>query len=164
MSSRNMGANDIAQMSPELPPTGADSMYSAVGATQERLETIGGTAGPWGFDPKENAVARITATNSAALQLADQPQQVRGSAAGRDQELVANRVMTAIGADRSVSRSGVTQTGGGKTESSVNISGTLVLQGLSEAVMQASGRRMEDTPDGGVPIDLGGSTNSYSGR
>ena len=42
----------------------------------------------------------------------------------------------------------------------MQLTGTLVLKGLSEAVMQASGRHMEQTPDG-TPVDMAGGTGSY---
>jgi len=42
----------------------------------------------------------------------------------------------------------------------MQINGTLVLKGLSEAVMQAAGRHMEQTPDG-TPVDMAGGTGSY---
>jgi len=54
------------------------------------------------------------------------------------------------------------QQGGGKSE--VKLNGTLVLQGLQEAILQASGSRMEETPAGGVPIDMGGGGGNYNGR
>lgn len=46
--------------------------------------------------------------------------------------------------------------GGGSSEMTVN--GTLTLRGLSEAILQANGNRMEDTPDNGPPIDMGATT------
>jgi len=42
----------------------------------------------------------------------------------------------------------------------MQLTGTLVLKGLSEAVMQASGRHMEQTPDG-TPVDMAGGTGAY---
>jgi hypothetical protein len=53
---------------------------------------------------------------------------------------------------------------GGAGGGDMNINGTLVLQGLSEAVLAASGRRMEDTPDGGPPVDMANATGSRQGR
>ena len=46
----------------------------------------------------------------------------------------------------------------------MKLNGTLVLQGLQEAILQASGSRMEETPAGGVPIDMGGGGGNYNGR
>ena len=42
----------------------------------------------------------------------------------------------------------------------MQLTGTLVLKGLSEAVMQASGRQMEQTPDG-TPVALGYGQGAY---
>jgi hypothetical protein len=52
----------------------------------------------------------------------------------------------------------------GQKGNDMQINGTLVLQGLSEAILQASGQRMEETPDGGAPVDMAGGTGSYYGR
>lgn len=52
--------------------------------------------------------------------------------------------------------------GGGSGEMSIN--GTLTLHGLSEAVLQASGQRMEDTPDNGPPVDLAAGTGANYGK
>jgi ribosomal protein S20 len=52
----------------------------------------------------------------------------------------------------------------GQKGNDMQINGTLVLQGLSEAILQASGQRMEETPDGGAPVDIAGGTGSYYGR
>lgn len=64
--------------------------------------------------------------------------------------------------NRGGSSDGGGQQGGGKSEMKLN--GTLVLQGLQEAILQASGSRMEETPAGGVPIDMGGGGGNYNGR
>ena len=40
----------------------------------------------------------------------------------------------------------------------MKVSGTLTLNGLREAILAASGDRMEDTPDGGAPVALGAPT------
>jgi hypothetical protein len=45
-------------------------------------------------------------------------------------------------------------------ERDMQLTGTLILKGLSEAVIQASGRHMEQTPDG-TPVDMAGGTGSY---
>ena len=54
--------------------------------------------------------------------------------------------------------------GNGGDGGEMNIIGTLVLQGLSEAVLQATGNRMENTPDGGAPIDMASGTGANHGR
>lgn len=51
---------------------------------------------------------------------------------------------------------------GGSGEMSIN--GTLILQGLSEAIMQATGQRMEDTPDNGPSVDMANGTGANHGR
>jgi hypothetical protein len=56
------------------------------------------------------------------------------------------------------------QMGGGQGGREMNINGTLTLNGLSEAVLQASGKRMEETPDGGAPIDMAPGNTAYNGR
>lgn len=57
------------------------------------------------------------------------------------------------------------QMGGGPNGGSeMNINGTLTLNGLSEAILQASGKRMEETPDGGAPIDMAPGNTAYHGR
>jgi hypothetical protein len=56
------------------------------------------------------------------------------------------------------------QMGGGQGGREMSINGTLTLNGLSEAVLQASGKRMEETPDGGAPIDMAPGNTAYNGR
>lgn len=56
------------------------------------------------------------------------------------------------------------QMGGGGAGKEMTINGTLTLNGLSEAVMAASGRRMEETPDGGAPVDMAPGNTAYHGR
>lgn len=54
--------------------------------------------------------------------------------------------------------------GGGGGSGELNVNGTLTLRGLSEAIMQATGHRMEDTPDNGPPVDMGAPTAAnYAG-
>jgi len=50
---------------------------------------------------------------------------------------------------------------GGDKSNDVKINGTLILRGLSEAVIQAAGQRMESTGDG-APVDLGHATQAYT--
>jgi hypothetical protein len=56
------------------------------------------------------------------------------------------------------------QMGGGQGGREMSINGTLTLNGLSEAVLQANGKRMEETPDGGAPIDMAPGNTAYNGR
>ncbi len=53
------------------------------------------------------------------------------------------------------------KTAGADRSNDVKINGTLILRGLSEAVIQAAGQRMEATNDG-APVDLGHATQSYT--
>jgi hypothetical protein len=117
-----------------------------------------------GFDAAERVGGEMPSTPVSSI--AEMALAPLGPDFARGMQDVLSTPVNSAGLDMSRIRgiTAVAPSAGGKTDSSVNISGTLVLQGLSEAVMQASGRRMEDTPDGGVPIDLGGATNSYAGR
>jgi hypothetical protein len=57
------------------------------------------------------------------------------------------------------------QMGGGQSGGKeMTINGTLTLSGLSEAVLAAAGRRMEESPDGGAPIDMAPGNTAYHGR
>jgi hypothetical protein len=53
---------------------------------------------------------------------------------------------------------------GGGSGGDMNIQGVLTLRGLSEAVLQAGGRRMEDTPDNGPAVDMAGGTGANYGK
>ncbi|NCY17508.1 MAG: hypothetical protein EBX39_12280 [Actinobacteria bacterium] len=46
----------------------------------------------------------------------------------------------------------------------MNVNGTLTLHGLSEAVLAATGHRMEDTPDNGPAVDMAGGTGANYGK
>lgn len=154
VSSRNLAAAEIAQ---------TDPMFGSGGESTGRdgLETIGGEVRPQGFSPREHITVRSSTRTGA--ELADSRiAQLLSTPATSENAQITSKAMTAINADRS-SASGVAQMAG-KQESTVNVNGTLVLQGLSEAVLQASGTRMEDTPGGGVPIDMGRGQGAYFGR
>jgi len=61
-------------------------------------------------------------------------------------------------------RRGASMAGGPGAGGEMNINGTLILQGLSEAVLQASGVRMEETPENGPSVDMANGTGSRFGR
>lgn len=53
---------------------------------------------------------------------------------------------------------------GGGAGGEMSVNGTLTLHGLSEAVLAATGHRMEDTPDGGPSVDMAGGTGANYGK
>jgi hypothetical protein len=53
---------------------------------------------------------------------------------------------------------------GGGGGGDMNVNGTLTLHGLSEAVLAATGHRMEDTPDNGPAVDMAGGTGANYGK
>lgn len=53
---------------------------------------------------------------------------------------------------------------GGGGGGDMNVNGTLTLHGLSEAVLAATGHRMEDTPDGGPSVDMASGTGANYGK
>lgn len=163
MSSRNVRLGDIAQAT------------GSAGAVESPLQTIAGRAEPsGGFLPAEQPAApslfsRIFGGGLAQVAEASSPspaepyRDMLRRSAGGGPESPAVRAMAAIKEDRAQGSVRSVASAGGKTESKVNLSGTLVMQGLSQAVLSATGSRMEDTPDGGVPIDMGGGQGAYIG-
>lgn len=152
ISSNNMRADTIAQLAPAATQFNESSAYDENEDFYEMA--LAGTRAPSIFsaDPSAKTQAREV----------DRVRSIFSSAASISQTGGADRAIATISATRGPDGS-ATQIAN-KQESTVNVNGTLVLHGLSEAVMQAAGRRMEDTPDGGVPIDMGGPQGAYFGK
>lgn len=154
MSSNNVSTSDIAQIDyndPVMMGTGGDPIGDV--AARDALKTIGGEAEPFGvFSPFDEGGDDVT-TRSIAL----------SRASLKSSDASAARTMSAMRTNSPASISSLTQAGGGDKESKVNVSGTLVMQGLSQAVLAATGSRMEDTPDGGVPVGMSNGQGAYIG-
>lgn len=155
VSSRNVGARDISSRGDVMQGSGGDF------DGPDGLETIGGESGPFGFSPAADQSVRV-GTRTGAGPVDPRISQLLRTSANVGQAPATQRAMDAITTDRSAL--GAPAQMAGKQESTVNVNGTLVLQGLSEAVLQASGTRMEDTPGGGVPVDMGGGQGAYFGK
>jgi hypothetical protein len=110
---------------------------------------IGGALGAWG-----GPLAGVTAAGGAAV----------GAVVGAGAELykwatepsqesaAAQAVQNTVSAAQTGTTQGAVAAAGTSGEGNVEISGTLSLRGLQEAILSATGQRPMETPDGGAPV------------
>jgi hypothetical protein len=140
-----------------LPATTNDELMSVLGtlggdlAAQERAGRRTGLLKP-GEKTEQTTAMKAARFDSAGVTAIQQTQQAFAESDRATAGIVQQTAQQASRAQR-----GVQENEQGRD---MQLTGTLVLKGLSEAVMQASGRHMEQTPDG-TPVDMGGGTGSY---